>query len=136
MPGVTKTTGLVPGDIGVAELGRRLVETERGDAGKIEPGHGLPDIVLDDTPQPLVGDADDAGAVEVAEVEHSLASVKQFVERAQVAEMSLRPHLTAGSEDALILIERPKFSGEPRNNQIIVLFILDFLRLMIMSYKA
>jgi len=37
-------------DVVVAALGRRL----------IEPDHGLQDIVLDDAPQPLVGDADDA----------------------------------------------------------------------------
>ncbi len=29
------------GDVVVAALGRRLVETERGHAGEIEPGHGL-----------------------------------------------------------------------------------------------
>ena len=49
------------GDVVVAALGRRLVETERGHAGEIEPGHGLPDIVLDDAPQPLIGDAASTG---------------------------------------------------------------------------
>ena len=48
------------GDVVVAALGCRLVEAERLQAGEIEPGHGLPDIVLDDAPQPLVGDANDA----------------------------------------------------------------------------
>ena len=48
------------GDVVVAAPGRRLVETERAHAAQIEPGDGPADIVIDDPPQPLVGDADEA----------------------------------------------------------------------------
>jgi len=49
------------GDVVVAALGRRLIEAESLQPAEIEPSHGLPDVVLDDAPQPLVGNADDAG---------------------------------------------------------------------------
>ena len=49
------------GDIVVSALRRRLVEADRLEPAEIEPGDGLADIVLDDAPQALIGDADDAG---------------------------------------------------------------------------
>lgn len=48
------------GDVGVAALGGGLVEADGGDLGQVETRHRLADIVLDDTPQPLVGDLDNA----------------------------------------------------------------------------
>src|SRR5512134_2226192 len=41
----------------VAPLGSRLIEGERREAGKVESPKRLGDVMLDDPPQPLVGDA-------------------------------------------------------------------------------
>ena len=48
------------GDVVVAALGRGLVQPDRAHPAEIEPGNGPAYIVLDDPPQPFVGDADAA----------------------------------------------------------------------------
>jgi hypothetical protein len=45
----------------VSPLRRRIVEADRLEPAEIEPGDGLADIVLDDAPQALIRDVDDAG---------------------------------------------------------------------------
>lgn len=49
------------GDEILALLGGRLVEGEGSEVGEVETAQRLGDVVLDDPPQPLVGDADDPG---------------------------------------------------------------------------
>ena len=44
----------------VGAIGRRLIETDRAHTAQIEPGDGPADIVIDDPPQPLVGNSDEA----------------------------------------------------------------------------
>ena len=49
------------GDVILALFGGRLVEGEGSEVGEVETPQRLGDVVLDDPPQPLVGDADDPG---------------------------------------------------------------------------
>src|SRR5512134_80112 len=48
------------GDVGLAALGGGLVEADRLEPAEVEACHRLGDVVLDDAPQALIGDADDA----------------------------------------------------------------------------
>jgi len=49
------------GDVVIAPLRRRFVEGKRRQAGKINAFYRLGDVVLDDPPQPLVGDVHEPG---------------------------------------------------------------------------
>jgi hypothetical protein len=47
--------------IGVAPLGRGLIQTDGGELAEVEAFDRAANIVFDNTPQPLVGDLDDTG---------------------------------------------------------------------------
>jgi hypothetical protein len=49
------------GHVGVAPLGRGLIQANGSELAEVEALDRAADIVLDDAPQPLVGDLDDAG---------------------------------------------------------------------------
>ena len=49
------------GDVGLPTSAGGLVEADRLQPGEVEALDGLGDVVLDDAPQALIGDADDAG---------------------------------------------------------------------------
>jgi hypothetical protein len=52
------------GDVGLAALGGGFVQTHGLGLGEVEAFHSPGDVVLDDAPQALVGDADEAGGGE------------------------------------------------------------------------
>jgi hypothetical protein len=69
LPGVTKMTGLVrrsmsmnTGDVLMAALGRGFVEADRAYPPQVERGNNKMNIVPNDAPRPLVGDADERAA--------------------------------------------------------------------------
>jgi len=49
------------GHVGVAPLGRGLIQADGGELAEVKPLDRAGDIMLDDAPQPLVGYLDDAG---------------------------------------------------------------------------
>ena len=49
------------GDVGLPALGGGLIEADGLDAGEVEALDRLADVMLDDAPQALIGDTDDAG---------------------------------------------------------------------------
>src|SRR5512134_3191980 len=58
------------GDVGLAALGGGLVEADRLEPAEVEACHRLGDVVLDDAPQALIGDADDASGGEHRHLAH------------------------------------------------------------------
>ena len=58
------------GYVGVAPLGRGLIQADGSELAEVEALDGAADIVLDDTPQPFVRDLDNAGGSQHRHLAH------------------------------------------------------------------
>jgi hypothetical protein len=113
------------GDVVVASLGGGLVEAERLEASEIEPGHGLSDIVIDDAPQPLIGDLHDPRRGQHRHFAHQ-RDRRLFEQQGEAAALACPGHLDPldavlgasrarhpGGDGAVVLEEVQVAPGEP-----------------------